>query len=47
MTKYNSRNVHNSSINRTENVLKINDENDDTLDLGRDLSVTLTADFLG
>ena len=38
-------NVQHSSISRNENILKINDDNDDTLDLGRDLSATMTADF--
>ena len=38
-------NVQHSSISRNENILKINDENDDTLDIGRDLSATMTADW--
>lgn len=38
-------NVQYSSVSRNENILKINDENDDNLDLGRDLSATMTADF--
>lgn len=47
--KHETSRYHNSSISRNENVLKIADENDDTLDLGRDLTGTLTggtADWL-